>query len=177
MQDTGELARPYAIAAFERARDAGELAAWADMLQSLETIVRDPLMAGLIANPRVKRDRLADLVVDVAGKRLTRPGQNLVRLLAENGRLGLAPDVARIFDEERSRHEGRSEVTVISAFELDEGEKRRIAEAMGKRLGTSVDLAVEVDRDLIGGVVIRAGDLVIDASLRGRLRQLSQALS
>ena len=176
VQDTGQLARPYAIAAFQQARDEGELSAWAAMLAGLGTIVRDPLMGGLIANPRVRWDQLAKLILDVAGEHVSRTGANLVRLLAEKRRLALLPELARLFNEERSKYEGRSKVTVISAFDLDREERHRIAEAVGKRLGLAVDLAVEIDRDLIGGVVIRAGDLVIDASLRGRLRQLGQAL-
>jgi F-type H+-transporting ATPase subunit delta len=102
--------------------------------------------------------------------------QNLIRLLAENGKLALAPQLAEAFNAERARREGRSDVSVSSAFELSAEQERDIAQAMKKRLGTDVTLSVHIDKELIGGVVIRAGDLVIDASLRGRLKQLSQTL-
>ena len=119
MADTGELARPYAIAAFQQAMEEGKLAQWSDMLETLTLIGKDPTMAGLIVNPKVDAEQLVGLILDVAGERLSDGGQNLVRLLGEYGRLGLMSQIERIFNEERSRHEGRSEVTVTSAFELN----------------------------------------------------------
>ena len=116
-------------------------------------------------------------VLDVVGSGCTPEGENFVRVLAEYGRISLVPSIARVFEEERAAHEGRSDVTVISAFELTADQENQISSAMAGRLGTDVTLAVEVDSSLIGGVVIRAGDLVIDASLRGRLNQLSQTLA
>lgn len=177
MADTGELARPYAIAAFQQAMEEGKLAQWSDMLETLTLIGKDPTMAGLIVNPKVDAEQLVGLILDVAGERLSDEGQNLVRLLGEYGRLGLMSQIERIFNEERSRHEGRSEVTVTSAFELNPEQQQAIADAMAKRLGTEVKITVEIDADLIGGVLIRAGDLLIDASLRGRLNHLGQTLN
>lgn len=176
MEETGELIRPYAVAAFKHAQEEGNLEQWSEMLAALQTIVRDPTAAGLISNPRVDDEELAKLIVDVGGDRFTSSLVNLVRLLVENNKLSLVPELVTAFNEQRSRHEGRSDVRVISAFELTAEQEQRIAEAMGKRLGTEVTLSVSVDRNLIGGVVVRAGDLVIDASLRGRLDQLSQSL-
>ena len=177
MADTGELARPYAIAAFQQAQEESKLSEWGEMLETLTLIVRDPTMAGLIVNPKANKEQLVDLILDVAGERLSDTGQNMVRVLGEYGRLGLTPHIERIFNEERSRQEGRSEVTVISAFELSADQQQNISGVMSKRLGTEVTLTVEIDKYLIGGVVIRAGDLMIDASLRGRLTQLGQTLS
>ena len=176
MADTGELARPYAIAAFQQAQEEGKLSEWSDMLETLTLITKDPTMAGLIVNPKVSKEELVGLILDVAGERLSGTAQNLVRVLGEYSRLGLISQIERIFNEERSRHEGRSEVTVISAFELSAEQEQSISNAMSKRLGTEVSLSVEIDKDLIGGVLIRAGDLIIDASLRGRLTQLGQTL-
>ena len=177
MADTGELARPYAIAAFQQAIEEGELEQWGDMLQTLALIGKDPTMAGLIVNPKVNTEELVGLILDVAGERLSEGGRNLVKILGEYGRLGLMSQIERLFNEERSRQEGRSEVTVISAFELNAEQEQVISNAMRKRLGTEVTLTIEIDADLIGGVLIRAGDLMIDASLRGRLTQLGQTLN
>lgn len=176
MQDTGELGRPYAIAAFQRAREENKLAEWGEMLVLLRQIVDDPTMSGLIVNPKVDTEQLCALILDVAGDGLSVEGQNFVRVLAEFGRLSLLPGIARVFEEERAGHEGRSDVSVTSAFELTADQENQIGTAMRKRLGTEVTLSVEIDSSLIGGVVIRAGDLVIDASLRGRFNQLSQSL-
>ena len=176
MQDIDELGRPYAIAAFQRAREENKLAEWGEMLTLLRQIVIDPTMSGLVANPKVDNEQLSALILDVAGDGLSVEGQNFVRVLAEYGRISLLPGIAEVFERERAAHEGRSDVSVISAFELTADQENQIGAAMRKRLGTEVSLSVEVDSSLIGGVVIRAGDLVIDASLRGRFNQLSQSL-
>lgn len=176
MAESNSVARPYGIAAFRQAQEEGRVAEWGEMLELLVLVARDPTMRGLIASPKVDDQQLAELVVDVCGERLSKTGRNLVRILAENERLGHIPEIAAVFDQERARAEGRSKVEVISAFELTEEQRRAIGESMSKRLGTEVDMSVDVDDSLIGGVLIRAGDLVIDASLRGRLQQLGQSL-
>ena len=176
MAEVSTVARPYALAAFKQAKDEKKLGEWSEMIEALALIVSDPLMKGLIANPSVKRDQLADLIIDVAGKALSDTGKNFVRVLAERNRLKYLPEARRIFEQERADFEGRSKVEVTSAFELDDDQKKKIISAMSKRLGTEVDLSVTVDDALIGGVVIRAGDLVIDASLRGRMSRLANTL-
>jgi F-type H+-transporting ATPase subunit delta len=177
MEESGTIARPYALAAFEQAQEDGQVAEWAGMLESLEIIASDPTVKGLIANPKVDREAVAALVLDVAGDRLSPHGRNFVRLLGHNGRLDQLAAIRGIFEQEREALEGRGKIEVRSAYPLTPEEEGRIGEAMSKRLGVSVSLSVSVDPDLIGGVVVRAGDLVIDASLRGRLNQLRQALA
>lgn len=177
MQDASALARPYGLAAFKQAREEGNIEQWSDMLKLLVMILADPTMRGLVANPKVDDEQLAALIIDVAGDGLSKTGQNLVRILAENERLTEMAGVAAIFEQERDRIEGRSHVEVMSAFELTDEQQKSIGESMSKRLGTEVDVSVTVDESLIGGVIIRAGDTVIDASLRGRLSQLGQSLT
>ena len=176
MAETGELARPYAVAAFKQADEEDRLGEWAGMLELLAVVARDPTTSGLIANPRVDRARLVELFIDVCGDRLSDTGRNFVKVIGEYGRFALLPDISQRFAEERAAREGRNHVHVTSAFKLSKRQRKTIVEAMEKRLGTKVTLDCEVDDSLIGGVVIRAGDLVIDASLRGRLAQLAQAL-
>jgi F-type H+-transporting ATPase subunit delta len=176
MEDVSALARPYGLAAFNQAREEGKIEEWSNMFQLLVRILADATMQGLIANPKVNNQQLAELIIDVGGDGLSKTGGNLVRIMAENERLAEMAGVAAIFEEERDRTEGRSHVDVTSAFELSDAQRKDIADSMSKRLGTKVDISVTVDKSLIGGVVIRAGDTVIDASLRGRLNQLSQSL-
>ena len=176
MQEESALARPYGLAAFKQARDEGKVDEWSDMLGLLVLIMKDPTMRGLVANPNVDDEQLAGLIIEVAGDGLSKTGQNLVRILAENERLSEMEAIAAIFEQERDALEGRSHVSVTSAFELTDAQRSEIAESMSKRLGTKVDLSVNVDKSLIGGVIIRAGDTVIDASLRGRLSHLGQSL-
>ena len=177
MAETGELARPYAVAAFKQADEEGRLGEWAEMLELLGAVARDATVSGLIANPRVDRARLVELFIEVCGDRLSDTGRNFVKVVGEYGRFALLPDISERFTEERAAREGRNQVHVTSAFKLSKAQRANIAAAMEKRLGTKVTLDCAVDDSLIGGVVIRAGDLVIDASLRGRLEQLSQTLA
>ena len=176
MENASVVARPYGLAAFKQAREEGNVEEWSDMLQLLVLIMQDPTMRGLIANPKVNDQKLAELIIDVGGDGLSQSGRNLVRVMAENERLAEVAGVAAVFEQERDRTESRSHVDVTSAFALTDKQQASIAESMSKRLDTEVSVSVTVDKSLIGGVVIRAGDTVIDASLRGRLSQLGQSL-
>ena len=176
MDDPSALARPYGLAAFRQAQEEGTVEEWSATLELLTTIMQDATMRGLIVNPKVNNQQLAELIIDVGGDGISKTGGNFVRLMAENERLGEVAGVAAVFEAERAASEGRSHVEVTSAFALTEPQQNKIADSMSKRLGTEVDISVTVDKSLIGGVVIRAGDTVIDASLRGRLDQLGQAL-
>ncbi len=176
MADSSTASRPYAIAAFEQATEENQIAQWSDMLALLEQVVGDATMKGAISSPRVDREQLAALIIDVCGEVMNDTRKNFVRLLAEYGRLDGVPDIRAHFERRRADLEGRSQVLVRSAYELGEEQREVIKQAMAKRLGREVDLAVEVDDALIGGLVIRAGDSVIDATLRGRLTQLRQTL-
>lgn len=177
MESNIKTARPYALAAFKQAQDEGDTGRWSKMLALLATVANDSGMQGLIANPKVTRTELSSLVIDVCGDELSETGCNFVKVLAENQRLGITSDIAMAFDEERARAERRSDVRVVSAYELTPGQQNEINVAMTRRLGTKVDVSVTVDRELIGGVIIRCGDMVIDASVRGRLAQLTQTLA
>ena len=177
MESNTKTARPYAIAAFKQAQEEGESARWSQMMSLLTTVTDDSTMKGLITNPKVKRDELAEIIIDVCGDRLTETGRNFVRVLAENRRLNVMHDIVSAFDEACARVEKRSDVTVTSAHALSPAEQNDINVAMTKRLATKVDLSLKVDPALIGGVIIRSGDMVIDASIRGRLNQLTQTLA
>lgn len=176
MADTSTVSRPYAIAAFKQACEENAVAQWSDMLAFLEQVVADPTMKGVIASPKIDEQQLAALIIDVAGDRVSDTGRNFVRLLSEYGRLENLAEIREIFEDERARLEGRVEVLVTSAFELDDSQRNSIAATMAGRLGKQVDLEVAIDQSLIGGVIIKSGDTVIDASLRGRLAELGRTL-
>ena len=176
MDDLSTVARPYAQAAFSQARDEGKLADWSEMLSFLASAVRDPTLAGVIANPRVDGARLLELIEQIGGDRISDTGRNFLRLLVENARLVALPQISEQFEVARFREEGRRNVDVVSARKLTKKQNDDLAKAVSRRLGTEVELTVTVDKELLGGVIVRAGDLVIDASLRGRLAQLGNAL-
>jgi len=171
------LARPYAEAVFRLARERKTLAAWTEMLGVAAAVARDPQMSRLIDNPRVPRARFVEFFLDVCGKKLDKDGGNFIRLLAENRRVQLLGEIAALFEQLRANAESRVEAEVISATAVGAEQLKTIAAALKKRLGRDVNLATRLDPSLVGGIVIRAGDLVIDGSVRGKLKALATHLN
>ena len=177
MADKSTIARPYAKAAFEQARDRKRLGPWSQALRTAAAVVADPRVGSLLGNPRVTPQELAALVIETAGRELDEEGRNFVRTLADNRRLAVLPEISALFDELKSEAEGIVEVMVTSAAPLDEAERRKLAQALERRLGRQVRMQCATDPKLIGGAVLRAGDLVIDGSLRGRLERIAYELT
>jgi F-type H+-transporting ATPase subunit delta len=174
--DSTTIARPYAEAAFEVAHQSGALDAWSDALSRLAAIVADPLVAAQIGNPNLSEQTLLNLIFGAAGDGLNTEVQNLVRLLAENERLSVLPDLARLFEERKIAAQGVRHIQIRSAYALTAAEKNTLKSTLKRHFGAEVELTVERDKTLIGGLEIRADDVVIDASLRGRLQQLANEL-
>ena len=170
------IARPYAKAVFEQAQEEANMDMWSDLLKMLGRIMHDPQMRPVVNSPKVSHKQLLDLISSVCGDNLTASATNFIRILIKSNRLRVAGQISELFEQKRAQAEGRIEINVISAFELDDEQSRQIADAMGKRTGRKVSISTAVDKALIGGMIIRAGDSVIDASLRGRLNQLRNEL-
>jgi F-type H+-transporting ATPase subunit delta len=168
------IARPYAKAAFQYARDANAFAEWSRGLATLAEIVADPRVAQLTKNPALTAADLADLVIDVA--KLDAVMQNFVRVLAENHRLLLLPEIAAHYEQFRSAVENTVDVEVTSAVPLNDAQSQKLKQALSTRLKRQVHMRTAVDSTLLGGAVVRAGDLVIDGSLKGRLERLATEL-
>ena len=177
MADKSTIARPYAKAAFAEARDRKRLGPWSEALHTAAAVVGDSRIEDLLGNPRVTPDELAALVSEIVGAHLDDEGRNFVRTLADNRRLALLPEISARFDELKSEAEGIIDVTVTSAAPLDDSQRGSLTAALEKRLGRSVRLQCATDPALIGGAVLRAGDLVIDGSLRGRLERIAYELT
>ena len=177
MADRLTIARPYARAAFEEARGEKRLDQWSDSLKAAAVAVRDERVANLLGNPRVTPDELASLVTDVSGANLGEHGANFVRTLAENHRLAYLPEISEQFETLKDAEQGMADVTVTSAAALSDAQQQQLAAAMQKRLGRRVRLHTELDAALIGGAVIRSGDLVIDGSLSTRLARIAYELT
>jgi len=177
MQENITLARPYAVAAFEQARDEGRLQDWSAMLRILSLVVSDPQMQILLDNPRVNSAILMDTVFGICSNYLSDSGKNFVKVLVNSRRLSLATQIYMLFEQRRMDAEGIAEVEVVSAYPLESVHQQKIADAMAKRLGRKIEISTRIDKSLIGGAVIRAGDSVIDASIRGRLKQLGNILA
>ncbi|MGH8286699.1 MAG: F0F1 ATP synthase subunit delta [Steroidobacteraceae bacterium] len=177
MADRATIARPYARAAFAAARGDNRLREWNEALALAAQVIADPRVEKLLGSPHVTPAELAKLVTDIAGPRLDEHGRNFVRTLAENRRLGYLPEIVRLFAELKDAAEGVVDVTVVSAAPLDAEQRKALGGALARKLKREVRLHAELDPSLLGGAVVRAGDLVIDGSLRGRLDRMAHALA
>jgi F-type H+-transporting ATPase subunit delta len=177
MSELMTLARPYAVAAFQRAKETGSVEQWQETLQFLRELFKDPLMQQAAANPTADKQSFLTALLDVCGDRVSGDTANFLRLLVQNRRLGLIEHIAALFSHYRSEDEGTIDADVETAFPLDDEQCGRISALIEKLLKRHACLTVRPDRDLIGGVIIRAGDRVIDASLRGQLQRLQKSLS
>ena len=175
MAESLTIARPYAEAAFKLAREANALPQWSDALARLSAVERSEGAHGLIGNPRVTDAQVASLVSDVAGT-LSPEQMNFVSVLASNERLEVLPEIVTIYETLRNGHEGVLDAQVTSAYPLSEQQVADVVATLEAKYGRKVKVTVRVDADLIGGISIRIGDEVMDASVRGKLAQLADAL-
>lgn len=171
-------ARPYAVAVFELAQVRAELKAWSQTLAVAAAVATDAAMMRLAFDPRVSRRELAEVFTDVCKKAgaASAEASNLFQLLIENRRLTLLPEIARLYEELRGAAEGTIEAEVVSAVALSVAQQAAMAAGLKQRLQREVKLHTRIDPALVGGAVIRAGDLVIDGSVRGRLERLAAEL-
>jgi len=176
MSELSTLARPYAEAVFRMAQGENDLAGWSLRVQSLALIVSDAQVARLIADPAVSADRVAGLIIEVAGGDLGERGANFVKVLAENDRLSLLPEIGTQFETLKANAEGTLEATITSAQELTQAQIDDLVAGLKAKFNRAVNVQVEVDPELIGGAVIAIGDQVIDGSVKGRLQRMSFAL-
>ncbi len=167
------IARPYAEAIFRAAQESDSFAAWSDALEFVAAVLAEPSIEAMIVDPRVGADQLEKLLLEICADQVPVEAANLVRLLIANGRLANLPTIRGQYEALKQAAEGTIQVTVTSAYVVHAAEKTAIAAALKARLGKEVEIATEKDPSLIGGVRIRAGDLVIDGSIQGRLRQLA----
>jgi F-type H+-transporting ATPase subunit delta len=176
LEGDAELARPYARAVFELAKDNDQFQSWSDRLALMAAVVSNDTMRSLLDNPGISRSDAGALVIRACGEDLEEGAANLVNILAENDRLAQLPMIAALYNQFRDDAEGMLEAEVISAQPLSEQQKSAIADALKRRLGRDIQLNCSVNEGLVGGAVIHAGDLVIDGSAVEHLRQLSSAL-
>ena len=171
------LARPYARAAFEHARAAGDLAAWQAALSELAAITAEPKVAAAMRDPNQTAAQRAATLSGLAGDAAPPAVANLLSIMADNGRLSLLPEVAMLFDQLKQAVESTVAVHVTSAYPLSDAETQQLADTMQEKLARSITLTSETDPSLLGGALIRADDLVIDGSVRGRLNKLAGTLT
>jgi F-type H+-transporting ATPase subunit delta len=182
MADSSTVARPYAKALFDVATESRDLAGWSSALAVAARVVADDAAHEFLGRPELDAPARAEFVAGVcsalegAGLLASDAGRNLLALLSENDRLQALPEISAEFDRLKAQAENRVKVTLVSATAVDQAQAETVTSALEKSLGRTVDLALEVDPTLIGGAVVRAEDMVIDGSVRSRLRRLAETL-
>ncbi|MGH1486634.1 MAG: F0F1 ATP synthase subunit delta [Cellvibrionaceae bacterium] len=174
MAELTTLARPYAKAAFEYAREAKDLDGWSSALAVAAAVSQETSVAKLLDSPTLTAEQKAAVLTDVCGDQLSVKVKSFISGLAENKRLSLISAIRDLFEDLKAQQEKFADVQVVSAFALDSGVEKALAEKLKTVLISDVSLNTEVDSSLIGGVVVRAGDTVIDGSVKGRLNKLAE---
>ncbi len=176
MAELSTLARPYAEAAFEVALANNALGRWAEEMALLDQVCSDAKMALVLTRPSLSGDKKAGLLLEVCGDELSAPVQNFVRVLVENKRIALLGNILAQFNKMKAEQEKTQNVRVLTAHALDAETEAKLVQGLSKRLQREVSIQVEIDKSLIGGIVIYAGDTVIDGSVKGKISKLAEAM-
>ncbi len=176
MSELATLARPYAAAAFKRAKETGTDGKWSKSLAFMSAVLSDKAIVAIVDNPKVGSARLSALMLDICKEQVDTEVENFLKLLVQNNRLKLLPAIAEIFESFKAEDEGYVEVEVLTAYAFSKEAKQDFASKLEKTLNKKVHMNISVDKSLIGGVLVRAGDRVIDGSIRGQLQQMQKAL-
>ncbi|MBT7444304.1 MAG: F0F1 ATP synthase subunit delta [Methylococcales bacterium] len=173
MAELSTIARPYADAAFSRAVEQNNIEDWANGLTLLAAVVENETMAEALDNPNINQADKIDLITSVASEDFNKEVKNFVVILAENERLDVLPEIQLAFNDLKVEHEGRVDVEITSAFAVTDEQLQLLSISLKKRLGKEVNIVTTEDSSLIGGLVIQAGDLVIDGSVKSKLNQMA----
>ncbi len=176
MSELATLARPYAAAVFKRAKETNASKNWSKNLAFLTAVLSDKAIVGVVDDPKIGKSNLSTLLLEICEGKLDQEGRNFLKLLIENNRLTLISAITELFEVYRAEDEGVVDVNVTTAYAFTKEGKQNFNATLEKAFGKKVNMNVAVDSALIGGVVVRAGDQVIDASIRGQLQQLAQRL-
>lgn len=177
MAEPATLARPYAKAAFRHAREAKTLDAWLAMLTLASAATRQERVRALLDAPSLGSDVKAQAFADIGGDALSKDFVNFIHVLADNKRLGLLSEIAEQYHALKSQLEKTVDVEITTAFALTKAEEEKLSKALATKLERAVQLTSHVDKSLLGGALVRAGDTVIDGTVRGRLTKLAETLT
>jgi F-type H+-transporting ATPase subunit delta len=176
MAELATIARPYAEAAFEIARDTQALPAWSDMLRFAATVVADPRVAEALDNPRLDAGAKESLLLSIGGDRFSGEARNFIRVLLETERIALLPQISAMFDTLKNEAEATALATIESAFELTDAQVAELRTALEKRFGKKIEATVILNPGLIGGARVTVGDAVLDGSVQAKLAAMRAQL-
>ena len=177
MAELSTLARPYAKAAFEFAVNASDLAGWSSQLSVAAAVSQSEKVTQVLNSPSLTSEQQAEQFIAVCGEELGANVKNFIKVLADNKRVSLLPEILALYDQFKSNREKSVDVEVATVFELDDAIQQKLSASLSSKLDREVNLQTTIDKDLIGGVVIRAADVVIDGSIRGRLAKLTESMN
>ena len=176
MAEASTIARPYAEAVFKLADAQGKLAEWSSVLANIAAVAADERIRVAVGDPNLSAAKVAGLFISVLSGKLSGDAENLVRVLAENGRLDVLAEIRTQYEMLRNEREGVIEAEVHTAFELEDAQLADLVARLEKKTGRKVKASVRVDKNLIAGVKVVLGDKVIDGSARAQLGALENAL-
>ncbi len=176
MAEAITVARPYAEAVFRLALESKDLSQWSKILQIAAEIAQDDQIKLLVGNPLVSAMQLSELILEIGGKRFSREARNFIKLMVENKRVHVMPQVMELFEQLKAQHEGVLEAKIITAFKLESGQLDKLVTDLEKKFNRKVEAQVSVDPEIIGGVKVEIGDEIFDASVRGKLEAMTIAL-
>src|SRR5258705_5406 len=176
MAEPSTVARPYAEAVFKLADAQNALGKWSEMLAALAAVAADARVRAAITDPNLSDAKIAGLFIAILAGKLSGDAENLVRVLAEYGRLELLPEIRTQYEALKNDREGVVEAEIYSAFELTQPQLTDLVQRLEKKTGRKVRARVELDKELIGGVKVLLGDKVIDGSARAQLGALENQL-
>lgn len=176
MAEAVTVARPYADAVFKLAVARDALLQWSEMLRDAADITENESIQALIGNPVVTSQQLGELLLEIGKKQFNEDGRKFLRILAENGRVGLLPQIRYLFEQLKAQHDGVLDANIVSAFEVSSNQLKKLIGALEQKFKRKVEAKVRVDPGLIGGVIVEIGDEIFDASVRGKLEAMANAL-
>lgn len=170
------IARPYAVAAFEFAQSASSVDSWLSALAAMQAVIGEPAVTHLIAHPEVSAPQIESVLVEVLKGSCNEAQLNFLRLLIENKRLMVIEEILVLFKEHLAEAHQTVQATLSSVAPVDDATKAAIQKALEQKFEQRIELETAIDESLIGGALIRSADWVIDASVKGRLKQMAKAL-
>ncbi|HVV69926.1 MAG TPA: F0F1 ATP synthase subunit delta [Gammaproteobacteria bacterium] len=171
-----KLARPYAKAAFEYAQQHRQLDHWAVMLQTMAELIKQPTVQQLLKNPKYSSEAHSEISLALGQDILDEAGKNFIKLLALNHRLSALPDIVMQFEQLRAAIEQTLTVRVKSAIPLDEDYQQHLVKLLNAKFQRHIILQCEVDKNVLGGLLITAGDHVIDGTVKGQLERMREVM-
>ncbi|MGB0834492.1 MAG: F0F1 ATP synthase subunit delta [Psychrobium sp.] len=175
MAEFTTIARPYAKAAFDFAVESNNVDSWLEMITFMGQVASDDAVVSML-KATTAANEAADLMIKIGGEQLNENGHNLLKVMAQNERLLVLPEVSVLFAEFYDEYNKQVDADITSAAELNDAQQAELAASLEKRLGRKVKLNVSIDKSLVAGVIVRVEDLLIDGSIRGKLERLGNQL-